>query len=393
MSESAVHPPPLDIEGFTSALVAFRDRFNISLRSFRSMLREAGENLSVTSAFRLFKGELPAGVFARLQPSISSAVMNYLQAQGWSLEQIEAEFSSHFLPDKELINMIAARCPLLPEAVKFFGLSFDPFDVDRLPDADDLYRCPALDSVTARVRDAVRYQRFLAVVGGVGTGKSLLKLRVADELTAEGKSLLIYPEFFDMQEVTVASIASQILAALGQTIPQEKTRRVNRIKEVLTQMQQEGISVAIVIDEAHRLHDKVISSFKNFWELTNGRNSRLLGVLLFGQPSFVESRLRDARFKEIRQRIQVIEMPLLDVSEYISHRIALAGGNIDKLFEKEAVARIAANEVSPLASGNLANAALMDAFDQEEKKVTVSLPFFKKLAIGQPVRSIRRPAA
>jgi len=129
--------------------------------------------------------------------------------------------------------------------------------------------------------------------------------------------------------------------------------------------------------------------------MTNGRNSRLLGVLLFGQPSFVDSRLRDVKFKEIRQRVQVIQMPEMSdaAAAYLQHRLKSVGGDLSKLFDAESVKRISINATTPLALGNLANEALMDAFDKEEKKVTVSLPFFKKLSNGQQVLGVRRSAA
>jgi type II secretory pathway predicted ATPase ExeA len=376
-----------------------------------------GQNkFSKTTVDRLFKGTTTDFVVDRMRPVIAAALVEYLECRGFMPTEIEAELSELFDP-KEYIKMIANRCPLSPEAVRHFGLNRDPFDVDHLPTAGELYTNPEIESVVARLKDAVLYQRFVAVIGGVGTGKTLLKLRVAHELEeVAGKTKLLYPEFFDMEEVTVHGIANKILAELGQKIPQNKEARVTRIREVLTQMQQEGIGVAIVLDEAHRLRDKVISSLKNFWEMTNGRSSRLLGVILYGQPAFVDSRLRDVRFKEIRQRVQIIEMPVFNsgsppykggvaaaaadgvvlsstAASYIAHRLKIAGGSIDTLFEPKAVERICINAQTPLAIGNLTNEALMAAYECEEKHVTASLEFFKKLSTGQQVLGMRKSAA
>ncbi|MBK6589870.1 MAG: hypothetical protein IPG22_16405 [Acidobacteria bacterium] len=139
--------------------------------------------------------------------------------------------------------------------------------------------------------------------------------------------------------------------------------------------------------------------------MTNGRNARLLGVLLFGQPAFVDSKLREVEFKEIRQRVQIIQMPELtkstktgpaDISgssAYIQHRINVAGGSFDQMFEPEAIRRICLNAQSPLALGNLANEALMEAFRLEEKKVQAGFEMFKKLGDGRSVVGIRRSAA
>lgn len=278
--------------------------------------------------------------------------------------------------------MIADRFSISPEALRHFGLQYDPFDVNRLPDAEDLFLNKELTAVIARVRDAILYQRFVAVVGDVGSGKTLIKRLVADNLSDEGRAVIVYPEFFDMSEITVGNIASQILSSLSQPVPRDKTQRVVRIRQVLTEFQQDGVSVALVIDEAHRLSDSVISSLKNFWELTNGRHSRLIGVVLFAQPLLTETRLRDAAFREIRQRVQLIQMPPLTKStadDYLRHRISAAGGNLEKLFTNDAVNRIVSHASTPLTLGNLAAAALMSAFFVDEKIVTPDLPFFRNL--------------
>lgn len=370
---------------------AILERNDISFGVLSRMLNPFLRTSSKTTVHRIVHGNTTDSVIERIRPHLGRALAATLYDRGYPHSEIAEELKPIY--QLEEIFMIADRCPLTPEAVRYFGLKHDPFDVDRLPIGEELFTNTEIDAVAGRVRDAILYQRFVAVIGGVGSGKTLLKLRVVEE--TEEKARLLHPEFFDMSEVTVHGIANKILAELGQKIPQNKEARVSRIKEVLTGMQQEGIRVAIVLDECHRLHDRVISSLKNFWEMTNGRNSRLLGVILFGQPAFVESRLRDVIFREIRQRVQVIQMPELKKSaaDYLRHRISFAGGDFDKLFDPKAVDRIAANAATPLALGNLANDALMEAFRLEEKRVDVSFDFFRKLPTGQQVLGMRRSAA
>ncbi|MEZ5421818.1 MAG: AAA family ATPase [Pyrinomonadaceae bacterium] len=366
------------------------------MRRFARDCRTPDDYLSHSQLHRLINQQLSSESLAHLKPAITASAEHFLvEKHGFEREAaqaIVAEFTN--APEEEL--MLTNRCMLSPAASRFFGLKFDPFDVDRLPESDGLFRNEDLDTLAEQMKDAVRFHRFVAVIGDVGTGKTLLKLRMATELEEEGAQVrLLYPEFFDMGDLSVSNIASAILAELGQAAPRDKPKRVRVLRETLTQLQQEGVEVAIVIDEAHRLADKVISSLKNFWELTNGRHSRLLGVILFGQPSFVETRLRDVKFKEIRQRVQIYSMPVLNGStfDYVKHRIALAGGDIDKLFDRDCLDRIAANARTPLAVGNLVNESLMAAFDVEEKRVTLDLEFFRKLPTHQHGVLARRRAA
>jgi len=388
MNQSALNPVNA---AFCAALKNFCETEDVSIRRLVTLLSGTVFAPSKTHLHRLINGQANDRFVERIRPLLAQAVADLLRDRGLSPNAVDAKISELF--NSEELLMIADRCPLTPEAVRYFGLRHDPFDVDRLPVGDELFTNSELDAVAARVRDAVLYQRFVAVIGSVGSGKTLLKLRVTEEVG--DKARLLYPEFFDMSEVTVHGIANKILAELGQKIPQNKEARVTRIKEVLTSMQQEGTPVAIVLDECHRLNDRVISSLKNFWEMTNGRSSRLIGVILFGQPAFVESRLRDSIFREIRQRVQVIQMPELKktAASYIRHRIAFAGGSFESLFDPDAVKRIAVNASTPLAIGNLANEALMSAMAAEEKRVTLDLPYFKNLPTGSPVLGIRRSAA
>lgn len=407
MKPSALTQENLD---FCTGVRAFCEEHGISLRKLSGLC----ENFSKTAAGRFLSGTTTNAVVDRVRPCISAGLVAHLESRHYSATEIEQELS-HIFDPKEFTSMIANRCPLSPEAQRHFGLKFDPFDVDHLPTANEIYTNTELDNVVARLKDAVHFRRFVSVIGGVGTGKTLLKLRLAHELgeDTDKPAHLLYPEFFDMEEVTVHGIANKILAELGQRIPQNKEARVTRIREVLTQMQQEGIGVAIVLDECHRLRDKVISSLKNFWEMTNGRSSRLLGVILFGQPSFVDARLRDVKFKEIRQRVQIIQMPEFSAgpqasslpvsvpsvvnsssaSAYIAHRLHLAGGKVDQLFDEKAIERICLNAPTPLALGNVTNEALMHAYELEETKVTASMEFFKKLSTGQQVLGMRRSNA
>ena len=285
--------------------------------------------------------------------------------------------------------MIQARCELIATAVKFFGLKADPFDVDRVPSDEEMFSNKELDDIAQRVCDAVLYKRFIAVIGAIGTGKTSMKIRVERQL-AESKQRvhLLYPEFFDMNAVQVGSIASSILEEFDIKPPQSATIRVRRIKQLLTSLEKDDARIALVFDECHRLNEKVLISLKNFWEMTNGGYSRLLGIVLFGQPKFVEATLRDVKYREIAERVQIVEMPSIEKSarDYLSHKIAAAGGDIDQLFEPRAIQRICAVAKTPLSLGNVANSALMEAFKLQEKQVASGM---LTLPDAPRVRSLR----
>lgn len=96
----------------------------------------------------------------------------------------------------------------------------------------------------------------------------------------------------------------------------------------------------------------------------------ILGLILFGQPSF-KHRLRDEQFREITERVEIQDMPSIAkaAADYLGHRLALAGGSVEKLFEPAAISIIASQASTPLALGNLANRALIEAYKKGEKRV------------------------
>ncbi|HEV7700200.1 MAG TPA: AAA family ATPase, partial [Pyrinomonadaceae bacterium] len=273
-----------------------------------------------------------------------------------------------------------------------------------------------LDACVARVKDAALYQRFVAVIGDIGSGKTLLKHRVAAELASDDTitTHLIYPEFPEGEQIQVHQIASYLLTRLGQTVPRDKLERVQTLKQLLEEMYYEDTRVALVFDEGHHLNDRVLTSLKNFWELTRGITSRpgrnrsmtnrLLGIILYCQPQFVTTQMRNVQFREIRQRLQMIAMPPLvkkvkgkpaDITkarQYVEHRIRLAGGDPARIFEPETLDTICRNASTPLTLGNLVNESLREAFDKQEKTVQIGFRFFKNLRETPAVLDIREAA-
>lgn len=363
---------------FGKRLKRFCDRQHISTRQLESLCGNL-KNLSRTTLIRLMNNEARPEFlklhYDRLLPKIEQGIEKFLYNSGLDFAQAEKELTNLF-PDRKEREMIATRCVLPSEAVKFFNLKSDPFDVDRVPSDDELFTNAELDSIASRVKDAAVNNQLLAVIGAVGSGKTSLKVRVARELAGGGEEVrLLYPEFFDMSDVKVGAIARYLLEEFETKCPTDAVARVRKIKQLLTSLRNENVRVALVFDECHRLNEKVVSSLKNFWEMTNGAYDRLLGIILFGQPKFVESTLRDYKFREIAERMQIVQMPALADSarEYLAHKLAAQNGDIAELFEPRAVERICSVAKTPLALGNLTNEALLEAYKLREPKVLSSM--------------------
>ena len=391
-------PKPLseNDQAFCLDIAAFCRKHGISSRSLSALCEGPKNQFQHSQAFNLMRGNVFASVVERMRPILAVSLRRFLEEKGLHVSEIEAELLPIF-EDKEFTKMIGNRQVLNPDACAFFGLRDDPFDIDHLPRLHELFHSPELDSVARRIKDRIARNGFVAVIGDVGAGKTEMKRRIKRELLEEDpNTLIVEPQFFDMSDINPGAIAEKILFELGQVkIPRTKEARMGLIQRQLKIVRQQGSHAVLILDEAHRLNAATITSLKNVWEMYDADGERLLSVMLLGQPMFEIERMRDARFTEIRQRVDIIPMPKLieGAYDYLLHRIQLVGGRLADLFETAAIEKICQNAATPLAIGNLANEALSEAFKYKEPKVLISFEFFTRLARSSGVREIRQRAA
>ncbi len=309
-----------------------------------------------------------------------------------SLSHAEIDSTLSDIFEEDYQPMAFERYNLDLEHLEYFGLSRDPFALESDPRAaDEAYSNKELDRIARRIENAVKFQGFLAVVGPVGAGKTMLKKRVADRLTKQGKARMIWPRFAEMSKLTAGGIIHYILEEFGNRGRARLPLAQRQLERILAQLSFAGQSVALCIDEAHRLNDATLSAFKNFYELGTGGYEKYLGIVFFGQPQ-LKTRLENAGFREIAERIEVVEVPPMSrfAADYIAHRISLSGGAADTLFEAAAIRLIAEQATTPLAIGNLANKALLAAYAKGEKRV---LARFLERDSDPRVRQIKKAAA
>jgi type II secretory pathway predicted ATPase ExeA len=351
-------------------LDAFRKRYALSHRDLADVI----VCLRKSAVFELCNGKCNPRMEAVIKPVISANLRTFLKEKQKHDLEIEREMLELFYEpdckDKESEPVLTQRAVLPKTAQVFFGLRFDPFTADPRS-RNEVFSTPKLDKIAGLIDDAILYQGFVGVVGDIGAGKSLLKRRVVQQcLDSNGKQQILWPEFMNMEKVHAGSICAFILRKFGQKSPHDLVQRADRLKELLASYSNSGIRVALGFDECHRLDSRLLTALKNFWEIGSGGYDRYLGLVLFGQPSF-EMTLRSVEFKEITERLDIIHMPNLGKNawDYIAHRLKIAGGTAEKLFERESVTRLAEIASTPLALGNLANSALVKAHQLNEHKV------------------------
>lgn len=381
----------VDSSSLSAGLTAFAKRYELSSRKISAICGGSSAGLSKSSINRMMRGEASLNLTEKSLPFIRKGATQVLKELRVNDFQIRAELKAIF--EGELEPMTTPRRVLPFDVQRYFGLRRDPFALSSDPtDPQDAFTSKDLDRLAAHIEDALRYQGFLCCVGEVGSGKSFLKWRINKVVEhSKGKLNLLWPKFAEMGRVTSAAIVNVILESFNQQPKRRLVSAQRQLEQLLEHFTEQGKSVALGFDEAHHLNDQTLSALKNFYELGCRGYERHLGVVMFAQTRFL-SRMEDYRFREIAERLEIVEMP--DVAktgwDYVSHRIKLAGGDADKIFEREAVRRLAAKSPRPLALGNLCNAALVEAWRSQDRKVLAS--FIKKDSADPIVRAVARRA-
>lgn len=361
----------------------FRVRFGLSVRDLSGLLHDI---FGKSQMHDVLSGKKRPRCEDLAKPAIAQRLRGFMREER-KMKPLEIEreiiaiFNDPVSIKKENESMLTQRTTLPKPAQTFFGLRRDPFTSDPL-NHSEVFTNGHLNRIVENLLDAIRYQGFCGALGEVGSGKSMLKRRLMDQCQkSRGALTILWPQFFNMEKVHAGSICSFVLRHYNVPAPRDLVARAERLKQVLGSLADEGKRVALGFDECHRLHPNLLTALKNFWELGSGGFDRYLGLVLFGQPHF-EGILHQPQFREIYERLDILRVPSLgrDAEGYLAHRLSVAGGKLDKLFEPAAVARLVklangkdAIATTPLALGNVANAALLDAFKMQHRRVPADL--------------------
>lgn len=314
---------------------------------------------------RQLRNALPAGAYGRAQTTRRQAAM--------------VPGDPEILINTTEVEMISQ------EAMKHFRIFRNPFIDDVLKDAD-IYMSDEHRYIEAAMLDAAKHGGFLAVIGEVGSGKSVMRRKVVEQLKKDGDVIVIFPQMIDKTRVNAASICDAIIMDLSEARPsiklEAKTRQVHKL---LLERAKQGFRSVLIIEEAHDLHTNTLKYLKRFYELEDGYR-KLLGIILIGQTElknlFNESMHIDMR--EVIRRIQTAELKGLNgnAKDYLSLKFKRINIKIDDIFEDSAFAALARrlttkdrqnkaiSHAYPLMVNNYAARAMNLAYEMGEKKVT-----------------------
>ncbi len=207
---------------------------------------------------------------------------------------------------------------------EYFGLLEQPFSI--APDPRYLY-------MSERHREALAHLlygldsdgAFILLSGDVGTGKTTVSRCLLDQVPEQTNlALVLNPKLSSMELLQV------ICDELGISYESHQINcknLVDLINRYLLEMHASGKKTVVLIEESQNLQLDVLEQLRLLTNLeTNER--KLLQVILLGQPELLEI-LDRPELSQLAQRItarfHLSPLNQKEVSEYIAHRLAVAG--------------------------------------------------------------------
>ena len=220
----------------------------------------------------------------------------------------------------------------------YFGFKESPFSI--APDPRYLY-------MTEQHREALAHLVYglnseggcILLTGEVGTGKTTVCRCLLEQIPEQSNIALVFNP-----KVTATELLETICDELHIEYPQGENSvktYIDRINTFLLQANAAGQKTVLIIDEAQNMESEVLEQLRLLTNLeTNQR--KLLQIIILGQPELLEI-LSQESMRQLAQRItarfHLNPLSRNELKAYISHRLAVAGSNV-QLFDEKTIKRL-----------------------------------------------------
>ena len=258
----------------------------------------------------------------------------------------------------------------------YFDLKENPFNLT--PDPRYLFLSPhhreALDHLLYGINER---KGFIAITGGIGTGKTTLCRALLSQLDESTKSALIFNSFITEKELL--EIINLEFGIDLDTADGTKKEYIDKLNQFLLKTFSLGGNAVLLIDEAQNLSRNVLEQIRMLSNLETEKE-KLIQIVLVGQSELHEL-LATSSLRQLNERIMVRydlkPLDRKDVQGYIEHRLVVAGGRGNLKFTKGAFQAIYSySNGNPRRINAVCDRSLLISYAQE--KYTISKEIVKK---------------
>ncbi len=213
----------------------------------------------------------------------------------------------------------------------FFSLRELPFSLT--PDPRFLWMSETHEEGLAALYYGItRRKGFILLTGEVGAGKTTLLRAVLDRIPSETETALI----LNTSGLGSLDLLKLIITEFGLSLEAgTKADYLIVLNRFLLTRLARGYNTVLVIDEAQNLGAEALEEVRLLSNLETD-TEKLLQIVLTGQPELLD-KLSDPSLRQLRQRISIehhVEaLGREEVGVYLRHRIEVAGGKYEEIFE------------------------------------------------------------
>lgn len=221
----------------------------------------------------------------------------------------------------------------------YYGLTQSPFDIT--PNPRFLFHSTKHREAINHLLYGIRERKgFVQLTGEVGAGKTTLCRAMLEQLDGQYATALILNPVLNAGELVKAIAAEFGLPVSSLNLDRLDTLAL--INEFLLKQAGAGRVSVLIIDEAQNLTEELLEQVRLLSNIETD-DRKLLQIVLLGQPE-LRDRLNSPRLRQLRQRITVRyhlkPLTRFEVTQYIHHRLELAGAKGVPYFTRPALWRI-----------------------------------------------------